>query len=160
MTGAVVYEDWADEIGRRASALYGCDAADVTAGFDAIGWTIDHDVIEMLREVRATGRVKVALFSNASTRLELDLEACAIDGEFDVVFNSSLLRVAKPDVEAFTTVADLLGVPIERCLFIDDTVPNVEGAQRAGMRAETFTGVAELRALLERAQLLDRSSAP
>jgi putative hydrolase of the HAD superfamily len=90
----------------------------------------------------------------------LDLEACAIDGEFDVVFNSSLLRVAKPDVEAFTTVADLLGVPIERCLFIDDTVPNVEGAQRAGMHAETFTGVAELRALLERAQLLDRSSAP
>jgi putative hydrolase of the HAD superfamily len=159
MTGAVVFEDWADEIGRRAGALYGCDPATVTAGFAALGWTIDQEVVELVREVRAAGRVKVALFSNASTRLEADLESCALDGEFDVVFNSARLGVAKPDTEAFKTIANLLAVPVERCLFVDDTVANVEGARDAGMQAEPFTGIAELRSLLERAQLLDRPSA-
>ena len=154
MTGKVVFEDWADEIGRRASALHGCDPAAVTAGFAALGWTIDHEVLDLIREVRSAGRVKVALFSNASTRLETDLESCGIDGEFDVVFNSARLGVAKPDTEAFRTVAKLLGVPTERCLFIDDTRPNVDGAREAGMQAEAFVDVADLRQLLDEEGLL------
>ena len=158
MTGAVVFEDWADEIGRRAGALHGCDPAAVTAGFIALGWTIDQEVVDLIREVRAAGRVKVALFSNASTRLEADLESCGLDAAFDVVFNSARLGLAKPDVEAFRTVANLLEVPVERCLFIDDTRPNVEGARLAGMRAEPFTSVADLRELLEEAGLLDAAA--
>lgn len=159
MTGAVVFEDWADEIGRRAGALHGCDAAAVTAGFAALGWTIDQEVVDLIREVRTAGRVKVALFSNASTRLEADLESCALDREFDFVFNSARLGVAKPDTEAFKTVAGLLEVPVERCLFVDDTLRNVEGARLAGMQPELFTSIAELRALLERAGLLDGAAA-
>ena len=159
MSGTVVFEDWADEIGRRAGALYGCDPAVLTAGWAALGWTIDHDVVDLIREVRAAGRVKVALFSNASTRLEADLESCGIDGEFDVVFNSARLGLAKPDREAFTTVANLLEVPVERCLFIDDTIPNVDGARVAGMQAEAFTNAAELRTLLVEAGLLDGATA-
>jgi putative hydrolase of the HAD superfamily len=96
----------------------------------------------------------VALFSNASTRLEVDLESCGIDSEFDVVFNSARLGLAKPDTEAFRTVARLLDAPIERCLFIDDTRPNVEGARAAGMQAEAFVGVEDLRELLEEKGLL------
>jgi putative hydrolase of the HAD superfamily len=159
MTGVVVSEDWADEIGRRAGALYGCDPATVTAGFTALGWTVDLEVVELIREVRAAGRAKVALFSNASTRLEVDLESVDLHIEFDVVFNSARLGLAKPDIEAFTTVADQLKVPVGRCLFVDDTVPNVEGARLAGMQAEPFTGVAELRALFERVGLLDGAAA-
>jgi putative hydrolase of the HAD superfamily len=159
MTGRVVFEDWADEIGRRAGALHGCDPAAVTAGFAALGWTIDHEVLALIREVRAAGRVKVALFSNASTRLEADLESCGIDTEFDVVFNSARLGLAKPDTEAFRTVAKLLEVPIERCLFVDDTRPNVEGARAAGMQAEAFIGIADLRELVEKKGLLDGAAA-
>jgi len=39
-------------------------------------------------------------------------------------------------------------------LFVDDTVPNVEGARAAGMQAEAFSDVETLRLLLERAGLL------
>jgi putative hydrolase of the HAD superfamily len=155
MTGAVVFEDWADEIGRRAGALHGCDSAALTAGWAALGWTIDHAVLDVIREIRAAGRVKVALFSNASTRLEADLESGGIDGEFDVIFNSARLGLAKPDTDAFKTVAGLLEVPVERCLFIDDTLPNVDGARAAGMQAEAFTNATALRALLVEAGLLD-----
>lgn len=158
MAGGVSFEEWADEIGRRASALYGCDAAAITAGFAALGWSIDQEVIDLLREVRAAGRVKLALFSNASTRLEADLESCGIDGEFDVVFNSARLGLAKPDTEAFKAVAVVLEVALERCLFVDDTIPNVEGARAAGMQAEPFTSVVLLRGLLKRAGLLDAAA--
>ncbi|MEY2434058.1 MAG: putative hydrolase of the superfamily [Acidimicrobiaceae bacterium] len=159
MTGALTYEAWADEIGRRTATAYGCDPAAVTAGFTALGWSLDDVVIELLREVRAAGRVKLALFSNASTRLESELASCGLDLEFDVVFNSSRLGMAKPDPEAFLTVARLLEVPPELCLFVDDRKSNVEGARAAGMHAEQFTDVGSLREVLERAKLLDAAAA-
>ena len=70
------------------------------------------------------------------------------------VRNSARLGLAKPDADAFKTVASLLGVPVARCLFVDDTRPNVEGARQAGMQAEPFTSVTELRNLLVRGDLL------
>src|SRR3954451_889893 len=53
MTGRLEYEDWADETGRRAGALHDCDPAAVTAGFMALGWTIDDDMLDLIRSVRA-----------------------------------------------------------------------------------------------------------
>ena len=158
MTGTLTFEDWADEIGRRIERAHGCDATAVTRAFKDLRWSIDEEVVELLREVRSTGRVKLALFSNASTRLEEDLASCDLHVEFDVVFNSARLQLAKPDPDAFRTVAAQLDIPPERCLFIDDTVPNVEGAREANMRAEAFVGVAPLRSLLERAGLLGASA--
>jgi len=154
MTGDLTFEDWADEIGRRIEQAHGCDAAAVTQAFKDLRWSIDDEVVDLLREVRANGRVKLALFSNASTRLEEDLASRDLHLEFDVVFNSARLRLAKPDPEAFRTVATKLGVAPERCLFVDDTVPNVEGAREARMHAEPFVGVTALRSLLERAGLV------
>ena len=71
-----------------------------------------------------------------------------------MVFNSARLGLAKPDPEAFRKVAALLETTPERCLFVDDTLPNVEGARQAGMQAEHFTGIDALRSLLERAGLV------
>jgi putative hydrolase of the HAD superfamily len=160
MTGALSFEEWADEIGRRIEARHGCDAAAVTAAFKDLRWSVDDDVVALLREVRAAGRVKLALFSNASTRLEEDLASRDLHLEFDVVFNSARLGLAKPAPDAFRTVARLLDVPTDRCLFVDDTVPNVLGARDANMQAEVFTGVAPLRSLLERAGLVGAAPAP
>jgi putative hydrolase of the HAD superfamily len=154
MTGAISAEQWGDEIGRRLGERHGCDAAAVTAGFAALGWSIDREAVELVEQVRNAGRARVALFSNASTRLEQDLESCGLDGAFDVIFNSARLGIAKPDPEAFRTVAAALGTTLERCLFVDDTVPNVEGASAAGMQAELFTDVDTLRSLLQRAGLV------
>jgi len=159
MVGSITFEEWADEIGSVAAERHGCDAAAVSAAFQTLKWRIDWEIVELLREVRAAGRVKLALFSNASTKLEEDLESVDLHVEFDVVFNSARLRMAKPDPEAFRTVAALLEVEPERCLFVDDTVPNVEGARQANMHAEVFVGVEPLRSLLERAELVDAATA-
>jgi putative hydrolase of the HAD superfamily len=160
MVGSITFEQWADEIGRVAAERHGCDADTVSAGFRALRWSVDHEVVALVREVRTAGRAKVALFSNASTKLEHDLESVELHLEFDVVFNSARLRLAKPDPAAFVRVAELLEIPVDRCLFVDDTLPNVEGARRAGMQAEAFVGVAPLRSLLTAAGLVDGAAAP
>ena len=160
MVGTISFGEWADEIGRKCAERHGCDAANVTAAFWALKWHVDWDVVELLRAVRSAGRAKLALFSNASTRLEEDLASVDLHVEFDAVFNSARLGLAKPDPQAFRTVAAQLGVAPQRCLFVDDTVPNVEGARDADMQAEAFVGVAPLRSLLERAGLLDGAAAP
>jgi putative hydrolase of the HAD superfamily len=154
MTGAISAEEWGDEIGRRIGQRHGCDPATVAAGFAALGWSIDDDVVALVQQVRDAGRVRVALFSNASTRLEADLESVGLDSAFDVIFNSARLGVSKPDPEAFRTVASALGTTPERCLFVDDTLANVEGARAAGMQAEAFMDLDGLRSLLDRAGLL------
>ena len=159
MIGTITFEQWADEIGRRAAERHGSDAASVSAGFSVLQWSVDHEVVALLREVREKGAAKVALFSNASTKLESDLASVALDVEFDVVFNSARLGIAKPDPQAFVTVAQRLETPVDRCLFVDDTLPNVEGARQAGMQAAAFVGVAPLRTLLAEAGLVDGAAA-
>ena len=154
MTGVITAEEWDAEIGRRVNARYGCNPKAVAAAFATMVWSIDEDVLALVQRVREAGKAMVALFSNASTRLEADLESCGADAAFDVIFNSARLGLAKPDPEAFRTVARALGTEPERCLFVDDTGPNVEGARAAGMQAEVFRDVAGLRSLLERAGLL------
>src|SRR4051812_46800939 len=82
MTGALTFDDWAVEIGRRIGREHGCDPTAVTAAFRDLRWDVDEEVVALLREVRAKGRVKLALFSNASTRLEEDLASCDLHLEF------------------------------------------------------------------------------
>ena len=154
MTGAISAEQWADEIGRRLGDRHGCDPVAVAAAFAALGWSIDEEVVALVERVRGAGRARVALFSNASTRLEADLETCGLSDAFDVVFNSARLGSPSPTPKRSARSPTALGTTPERCLFVDDTLPNVEGARAAGMQAEVFTSVDALRSLLERAGLL------
>jgi transcription antitermination factor NusB len=154
LIGELTDGDWRDEVGRRMSARFGVDAAEVSRFWTGMGWRIDEDVLDLLRAVRAGGRCRVALFSNATDRLEIDLASCGVDAAVDEVVNSSRLGLAKPDPAAFAAAAALLGSPASACLFVDDRAENVDGARAAGMRAELFTGVGRLRDLVQASGLL------
>jgi putative hydrolase of the HAD superfamily len=152
MDGRISAADWCDEIGADLAARFGIDGAAASAAWSASGWDIDLSVIEMVIAVRA--RVPVALLSNATTRLLEDLQRSGIDDAFDVVVGSADLGHAKPARAAFEAAAERLGVPLERCLFVDDTSGHVEAARRFGMRAEVFTDSTDLRELLTELGLL------
>ena len=146
MDGRLAFEAWCDEIGAEAAAGHGADAAAVAAAWAEAGWDVDLEMVDLVAQVRA--HVPVALLSNASTRLLADLEHSGIAGAFDAVVGSADLGAAKPAARAFEAAADAIGVPLERCLFVDDTVGHVEAARGLGMRAEVFAGVDALRTLL------------
>lgn len=56
-------------------------------------------------------------------------------GLFEGIHLSYELGVRKPDPKAFQLVADRIGVPGERILFIDDTEAHVKSARKEGFRA-------------------------
>ena len=146
MDGRLAFEAWCDESGAAVASAPGADAAAVAEAWAQAGWDIDLEMVDLVAEVRAA--VPVALLSNASTRLLADLERSGIAGAFDAVVGSADLGAAKPSATAFEAAAAAIGVPVDRCLFVDDTVGHVEAARTLGMRAEVFAGPDALRALL------------
>jgi putative hydrolase of the HAD superfamily len=146
MDGRVTFAEWCEEIGAAVAGAHGVEAALVAETWAEAGWSIDESVIDLVAGARA--HVPVALLSNASTNLLGDLERSGIAGAFDVVIGSAGLGAAKPDEAAFVAAASALGVPLDRCLFVDDTIGHVEAARALGMRAEVFSDIAALEDLL------------
>lgn len=64
---------------------------------------------------------------------------------FDARVLSYEEHIAKPNPEAFSLVAERLGIPVGRCIMIDDRAENCDGAEVAGMSAILYTTVANLK---------------
>jgi putative hydrolase of the HAD superfamily len=54
---------------------------------------------------------------------------------FRHVFTSCTMGRRKPDAAAFAAIGTEIGVPLDRILFFDDTLENVEAARAIGMPA-------------------------
>lgn len=59
---------------------------------------------------------------------------------FNGVFVSSDYLMLKPDLEIYETFLDKYGLKAEECLFIDDRIDNVNGAEKAGFNTFQFKG--------------------
>lgn len=53
---------------------------------------------------------------------------------FDLFVSSAKERAKKPDSKIYLTAAKRLGATPEHCLFMDDSLENIEGAKSIGMR--------------------------
>ena len=107
---------------------------------------------EWLERFRTAG-IKQAVGSSAPTEnIDVHLDELNIRRYFDAVASGANLP-GKPDPAVFQRAAELLGVNPADCLVIEDAVPGVEAAKRAGMRcvAVLTTNPAEK---LQRADLI------
>lgn len=104
------------------------------------------EVLALVRELRAAG-VPVGLATNATSRLDEDLELLGLVGEFDAVVNSSVVRAHKPTAEFFTAACLAVAKAPSVCLFVDDDDRNVRGARAAGLSAYRWNGPDDLRYL-------------
>ena len=57
-------------------------------------------------------------------------------------------NLLKPDPAIYRTLLDRWSLQPQECLFIDDNLPNVKGAQAVGIPAVQFTGADSLRQLI------------
>lgn len=151
LTGAVTEAAWRLEVCTAAAEAHGVGAAAVAAVWAGVGWRVDAEVVDLLAEVRAAGLVRrTALFSNATDRLEVDLESMQLHDATDVVVNSARLGLTKPDPAAYHAMAEQVGLAPAQLLFVDDRPGNVRGALAAGVPAVRFSGATRLRAVLVR----------
>jgi putative hydrolase of the HAD superfamily len=97
---------------------------------------VDEEVVAIARTLRQ--RVGVALFSNATLRLEENLRALGLEGLFDPVINSARVGLRKPDPRAFDYALRLLGMPAHSVLFIDDKTRNTDVAEEMGIPSICF----------------------
>lgn len=146
VTGRLTYRQWMDRIREQVVAEHGRAAVPALDVWEANVGVVDPEMVTLLRRLRRL--VPVALLSNGTTRLRRDLHVLDLLDEFDVVFNTAEIGIAKPDPEVFHHVCVELGVQPARAAFLDDLPENVDGAATVGMAAHRFVGRAEAEAFL------------
>ena len=149
VTGKITDEEWRAEVLRRL----GPDSADEVAAWSASCGEVNDAVLALVRAVRR--RAPVGLLTNGTSRLTRDLATLGIVEEFDVIFNSAELGVAKPDVVVYEMVSSHLDIVPARVFFADDSPAHVDGARRAGFRSSLFVDADLLADALRIEGLLD-----
>ena len=103
-------------------------------------WVPIHGAAEALRAIEGRG-LPIAVVSNATGTMEQQLAGhliCSVDGDIcarvEVVIDSHVVGVEKPDPKIFDLALDQLDVARERCIYAGDTVYfDVNGARAAGL---------------------------
>lgn len=126
--GRLVGEDW----DRMETFVQRARGADVSA-------VIRPEAADAIHRAKAAG-CKLAVLSN-----ELDLfygadfrSRLPLLELVDVIVDATYTQVLKPDPRAYALCLAQLGLPAAACVFVDDQLRNVEGAQRAGLQAVHF----------------------
>ena len=134
-TGRLVGEDW-QTLPQFLQRIRGDDPAAI----------IRPEALAAIDAARSAGR-KLAILSN-----ELDLfygagfrEKLPFLAEFDLVVDATYTKILKPDAKAYALVTEKLGIEAEACVFVDDQLRNVMGAEAAGMQTVHFDVTAPAR---------------
>ena len=86
--------------------------------------------------------------SSAPERLRRALEIAGLAPLFGPnVFSAAMVARGKPEPDLFLHAARVMGVAPQRCLVVEDSVPGIVAAGRAGMRAFGFCGGSHLRGM-------------
>lgn len=109
------------------------------------------ETLAILERVAQAKRYLIAALNNESRDLNLyRIQRFGLRDYFSVFFSSCYVRIRKPDEAIYRLALQMTQRSPQESAFIDDREENVEGAQRAGMRAIHYQNPDQLRR-----QLLD-----
>ncbi|WP_393082227.1 HAD-IA family hydrolase [Streptomyces sp. LN704] len=147
VVGRITPDEWARSAVRGLAGLVSEAAArELGRALVRTPFRADAAVVSLLRGARA--QVPLVLVTNTSVQLEEDLEVLGLTDLADHVVSSARVGIAKPDRRIYDIAVERAGVPAERCLFVDDTLENVEAASALGMRAVHYRAPEDLRRAL------------
>ena len=107
------------------------DEQDKSRGFD-------FELLKFIKILRKN--YKVSLLSNVSGKgLSYFMNYEVLEEHFDDIVESAKIGFAKPEARAFEIAADRLGVRLDECVFVDDRLNYIEGAQHVGMQTILYT---------------------
>ncbi|MEU2392727.1 HAD-IA family hydrolase [Streptomyces sp. NPDC007369] len=121
-------------------------ARELGTAFAEAPFRADEAVVALLRRARA--HLPLVLVTNATEELEADLVTLGLADLAHHVVSSARVGVAKPDRRIYEIAAWRAGVPVHRCLFVDDRAENVEAAVAIGMTGVHYRQLADLSAVL------------
>jgi 2-haloacid dehalogenase len=113
------------------------------------------DSVEVLRELKKTGRYKLYALTNwSSETFPIALELYEFLHWFDGRVVSGDEKMRKPFPQFYQLILNRYHLVPEETLFIDDNVRNVKAAEELGINAIAFTSANQLKEYLKKAGLL------
>jgi len=110
---------------------------------------LEDGALGIIGELAASDRCMLGVLNNeARATNEYRFERFGIRGYLQVAFSSCYLGLRKPGSAIYLRALDILGMPPERVLFIDDRTENAAAAETVGMKAIRFQGASALRSEL------------
>lgn len=95
-------------------------------------------VMRNLEALKANG-IKIAIGSS-SKNTPVILENLGLKGYFDAVSDGNNIKNSKPDPEVFLMAADMLGIPYENCMIVEDADSGIVAGKAAGMKTLSVNG--------------------
>ncbi|MFG1921063.1 HAD-IA family hydrolase [Cryptosporangium sp. NPDC048952] len=145
--GAITQTEW----NAQTAALLGID------GTNLLGRVLEDlhpepAMIAAAQAARAAG-IRLGIFSNSLGSGPHDVYAgYDLTTTYDAVLISERYRMRKPDPEIYDIMLDLMGLPGEACVFVDDTARNLPPAQELGvttiLATDPATTIAQVEAAL------------
>ncbi|RMG73324.1 MAG: HAD family phosphatase [Bacteroidetes bacterium] len=111
-----------------------------------------HGTVELLETLRDSGQYRLYALTNWSGEtFPIARQHYDFLNIFEGIVVSGDEKVAKPEARIYEILLERYQIDPSRTIYIDDSLPNVEGAQAAGMEAIHFYAPMQLReALAER----------
>jgi HAD superfamily hydrolase (TIGR01509 family) len=122
-------------------------------------WTaiqVDQEVLRLVASLRASGIACYLATNQEPYRCCHMREMLGYGNVFDRQFYSCEMGFSKPNPNYFRAILDVLNLPPEEVLFLDDNAPNVVAAESVGMRAEVFAPAEGVRPVEEMRRILVR----
>lgn len=108
---------------------------------------INHNVLDLFLQYRKEGSVLV-LLTNATDKLDKDLQIHSIYDDFDIIINSSKVGKIKPNPDIFHFTLKKIGIQSSEAVFIDDSPKHVEAAQKIGIKSHLYSCITKLEKFL------------
>lgn len=140
-----------DEAVRRFSRRTGRPVADMEALLQTAVESLEPipESWVLVRELTAQA-IPLYCLSNMLERSFLYLQRYNFWRHFEGVVISARIKLAKPERAIFDHLINTYNLEPAASVFVDDHLPNVEGARQAGLQGILFTGVDDCRSELRR----------
>jgi len=79
-------------------------------------------------------KYKIYMFTSGTIQNASEIKD-KVDALFDKIFSAEEMMLSKRDPESYTKVSEMIDLPKEQILFVDDIESNVLAAKNAGMEA-------------------------
>jgi putative hydrolase of the HAD superfamily len=147
LLGKIGKEQWVETIVRGlVGEVSEPQARELGTALAEAPFRADDVVVTMLRRIRE--HMPLVLVTNATLELESDLASLGLSDLAHHVVSSARVGVAKPDREIYEIAAERAETAVERCLFVDDRLENIEAAVALGMTGLHYREPEDLRKVL------------
>ncbi len=116
---------------------------------DCIGGQID-GTVRILERFSGNGLKMIGLTNFSGEKLALTRPKFPFFQHFDDVIVSSEVKLIKPDPAIYRLTLEQVGCQADECVFVDDSLPNIEMARQLGFHAIHFRSPEQLQVELER----------